>query len=92
MNSHIRIESPTITGHNGQVFYVDGEGNETDISGVVNAVDFHMDVQGVNTAELHVVKVRLDGISDQFEFIEAQLQESKQFPIEYGTKGLRRWS
>lgn len=57
MTTRIRFEMNALHGKSGRVFFVDDDGTETDISSVVTSIDFHADVDNINTATLHCIKV-----------------------------------
>jgi hypothetical protein len=53
----IRIDSPDGLAHNARVFYVDDDGEETDISNAVTGIRVNMNVGDVTTATLDMICV-----------------------------------
>lgn len=74
MMPYIRVVNDGYTGSKGQVFYIDEEGKETDISGVVTKVEFSMDVNKLNTATITVVKVRFVGNAELYDFVTEEIK------------------
>lgn len=55
--SFVRFDFDSAVALSGRVFFIDDEGNETDISSVVTRIEFDGTVGALNTAKLHVIKV-----------------------------------
>jgi hypothetical protein len=57
VNPKIRVKTNGMTGRHGQVFYVDENGVETELSGCVQRVDLSIDVNEINSATIRMVMV-----------------------------------
>lgn len=56
--AHIRIVNNGLAGHTAEVFYVDEQGHETEISHVVTGLVINSNVGELTTAQLNVIKVK----------------------------------
>lgn len=65
MNSHIRIVNDTMMGRNAHIYYVDKDGNETEISDVVTELKIEMNVEDLTTASIKVIKVTAETLVDE---------------------------
>lgn len=67
MMAQIKIVTDSLVGHKAHVYYIDEDGTETSLDGVVCGADIHLDVNEIN-------KVTLYGYYGRGEIV-AQLQE-----------------
>jgi len=57
MKPQIRIDNDGVMGHQTRIFFIDKEGNETEISAACRSVSLDLNVGEVNRARVEMIKV-----------------------------------